>query len=243
MIKNHEMIDDEIDVMPFIITIFKNYKLFILSIIIAFLCAFILNEKLSKKYRASTSFIIPKNYSANSSASGLLSINNIFNKTFSSQQESVYSTYLPAIISSYRIKEYVAKKLLADGIINDDMLEGIEESKKINYIIGEFQFGKNISLEENIETKVFYLEYSHTDQSFILPILDTYKDALIALNELLNIDANKLELIELDSAKYPEGHYFPKFINIYIIILGILWFLLTLIIVVNKAISLKKNNS
>ena len=79
MINSQEIIDDEIDIMPFIIALLKNYKLFILGSIIAIFCAIGLTEGLTKKYRASASFIIPNTISA-SSASGLLAINNIFNK-------------------------------------------------------------------------------------------------------------------------------------------------------------------
>ena len=97
MINNQEIIDDEIDIKPYIITVLKNYKLYILAIFIAFGLALILNKTLTKQYRATTTFIIPT--SANNSRQIPNSLNAYFQQSFSSQHQSIYVDYIPVIIN------------------------------------------------------------------------------------------------------------------------------------------------
>lgn len=244
MINNQVIIEDEIDIKPYIIAVFKNYKLYIGAIFIAFLIAFILEKTLTKKYQATVTFIIPNNAIQSSSSGFPSSINAIFSKSFSTQQSNVYANYLPVIIESYRIKEHIATEIFKQGFFESDpVFETVEEKDRINYIIGFLKLSDQITLEKNIETNLFLLKYSHENQHIILPILNLYLNALILFNETLNIDAEKLQIIEIDKARFPKHPFFPNKKNIFIISLAIIYILLTVIILLNKFIKLQFNKT
>jgi len=57
---------------------------------------------------------------------------------------------------------------------------------------------------------VHVITYRHTNPSVLLPVLDAYLNALINLNDELNIDSDKLQIVPLDEAVEPKGAVFPN---------------------------------
>ena len=58
--------------------------------------------------------------------------------------------------------------------------------------------------------------------------------ALINLNDELNVDSDKLEIIQLDEAQFPKHHFFPNFPKIFIFLNAIGLVIVTLILIITK---------
>ena len=56
---NQQYIDDEIDLMPYVKHVVTNWRLFIYATLMSVVIALILSFVLPKKFKASTTFIIP----------------------------------------------------------------------------------------------------------------------------------------------------------------------------------------
>ena len=95
----------------------------------------------------------------------------------------------------------------------------LNQTQQIDTVIGTLAFSKNITLEQ--EEGFYIMSYINKDPSIILPVLNAYLNALIQLNDELNIDSDVLQIIPLDEAIEPKGAFFPnklKFILVAIII-------------------------
>jgi hypothetical protein len=84
---------------------------------------------------------------------------------------------------------------------NDPNFQDIEDNKKTNNIIGACNFSKNVVLE--VKEGVHVMSFQHATPDVLFPVLDVYLDALIQLNEELNIDSDALHVIPLDEAVTP----------------------------------------
>jgi uncharacterized protein involved in exopolysaccharide biosynthesis len=246
MIDNQQQfIDDEIDLMPYFKALFKNYKLFIGAFFTAIILSFAFSKVLPKKYSASVTFIIPNNTAQSSLSSGLLGFNQLFNQSFSSQQASVYSSYLPAIVESYRIKDFVAKSIIKEGFFKSDKsFNLLDEQKQIKYVISKLKLSKKIDLENDTLTQVYQLSFSNGNQAIVLPVINAYISALITFNEVLQIDSQLLEIIVLDEAIFPIKHSFPNakklFVITFVLLFGLVFVSIILKTLVNQ-VTINKN--
>ena len=223
-------IDDEIDIMPYIKHVVKNWRLFIYVAGIGIVIALILSFILPKKFKASTTFIMPETVSSTLSGSGILA--SLGYSGFSGGGASgVYSGYIMPVFNSYRIKAYVAQSFIEDARFTSmDGFVDLDQAQQLNTVIGTLAFSKNITLAK--KEGVYVISYINKEPSIILPVLNAYLNALIQLNDELNIDSDVLQIIPLDEAIEPKkGSFFPKpkkfiLIAIVISIFGVAGYLL-----------------
>jgi uncharacterized protein involved in exopolysaccharide biosynthesis len=216
-------IDDEIDLMPYIKHVIGHWRWFIKGIVVATVLAVVLYGVLPRQYRAQVTFIIPQS-SVSAVSGGLLSAFG-FSSSFSSQQSGIYSSYLEAIFNSNRMKLYVADLLLADDVTFP--IEGLDKKTKkeqLASVVDALQFTKHASFEQDLVSNVQTVQYKSRYQSLVVPVIRAYIRALIDLNEELNIDAEKLQIVVLDDAEYPLGAFFPNIIKLLVIcnVLGVM---------------------
>jgi hypothetical protein len=121
----------------------------------------------------------------------------------------VYNGYIMPIFNSYRIKAYVAQSFIADPQFTrmDGFLD-LDQPQQVNAVIGALALSKNITLEQ--KDGVYVMSYINKEPGIILPVLSAYLNALIQLNDELNIDSDVLQIIPLDEAVEPKGAYFPN---------------------------------
>ena len=227
-----ETIDDEIDLMPFLRHIIKRIHYFIFGIFLASFLAVILFLLLLKSYKASTSFILPQ--TTMDSSSGLLSQFGFFSSTLSSAQSGTYIEFIMPVFNSNRIKTYVAAKLLSQDIIpldsNERLLDYKEQVKLVKGKLGLSK--KTISLIQ--EQGVYIISYQNQNQDLILPVLDAYLNSLIELNEELNIDSDRIQIIPLDAAIYPEYQYAPNLKKLFLILNSAFFIIIFMGLVIQK---------
>ena len=121
----------------------------------------------------------------------------------------VYSGYIMPIFNSYRIKTYVAQSFIADARFTSmDGFLDLDQAQQVNTVIGTLAFSENITLEQ--KDGVYVISYINKEPGIILPVLNAYLNALIQLNDELNIDSDVLQIIPLDEAIEPEEAYFPN---------------------------------
>ena len=221
---NSTYIDDDIDLMPYIKHVVNNWRLFIYAALIGIIIALILAFILPKKFKASTTFIMPETVASNLPGGGILA--SLGYSSFSGGSASgVYSGYIMPIFNSYRIKAYVAQSFIADARFTSiDGFLDLDQTQQVNTVIGTLAFSENITLEQ--KDGVYVISYINKEPGIILPVLNAYLNALIQLNDELNIDSDVLQIIPLDEAIEPEEAYFPnrlKFIlgSIAIAVLGV----------------------
>jgi uncharacterized protein involved in exopolysaccharide biosynthesis len=204
-----QYIDDEIDLMPYIKYVVGHWRWFIKGIVVATVLAVVLYGVLPRQYQAQVTFILPQG-SVSTGAGGLLSAFG-FASSFSSQQSGIYSSYLEAIFNSNRMKLYVADLLLADGVVLPiEDLDKKTKKEQLASIVGALQFSKHASFEKDPQTNVQVLQYNSKYQSLVVPVIRAYMRALIDLNDELNIDSEKLQIVVLDDAEYPSGAFTPN---------------------------------
>jgi uncharacterized protein involved in exopolysaccharide biosynthesis len=214
--QQQQYIDDEIDLMPYIKHVVAHWRWFIKGIIVATVLAVVLYGVLPRKYQAQVTFILPQG-SVSAGAGGLLSAFG-FSSSFSSQQSGIYSGYLEAFFDSNRMKLYVADLLLADGVaLPIEDLDKKPKKEQLSSIVGALQFSKHASFEKDSNTNVQMLKYNSKYQSLVVPVIRAYMRALIDLNDELNIDSEKLQIVVLDDAEYPLGAFFPNIIKLLVI--------------------------
>ncbi|MGC6367701.1 MAG: Wzz/FepE/Etk N-terminal domain-containing protein [Candidatus Marinamargulisbacteria bacterium] len=225
-----ETIDDEIDLMPFLRHIIKHIHYFIFGIFLASFLAVILFFVLPKSYKASTSFILPQ--TTMDSSSGLLSQFGFFSSTLSSAQSGTYIEFIMPVFNSNRIKTHVASKLLSQDIIPLDSNEVLlDHNEKVELIKTQLSLSKK-SVTLIKEEGVYIISYENENQDLILPVLNAYLNSLIELNEELNIDSDRIQIIPLDAAIYPEHQYAPNLqklfliLNIAFLIIIFLWLII-----------------
>lgn len=208
MANDLQYIDDEIDLMPYVKHIATNWRLFIYASLIGIIIALLLSVILPKKFKASTTFIMPETVSSSLPGGGILA--SLGYSGFSGGGASgVYSGYIMPIFNSYRIKAYVAQSFIADARFTSmDGFVDLDQTQQVNEVIGTLAFSKNVTLEQ--EEGVYVISYINKDPGIILPVLNTYLNALIQLNDELNIDSDVLQIIPLDEAIEPEEAYFPN---------------------------------
>ena len=201
-------IDDDIDLMPYIKHVVNNWRLFIYASLIGIIIALILAFILPKKFKASTTFIMPETVASNLPGGGILA--SLGYSSFSGGSASgVYSGYIMPIFNSYRIKAYVAQSFIADARFTSmDGFLDLDQTQQVNTVISTLAFSKNITLEQ--KEGVYVISYISKEPSIILPVLNAYLNALIQLNDELNIDSDVLQIIPLDEAIEPKGAFFPN---------------------------------
>ena len=84
----------------------------------------------------------------------------------------------------------------------------MDQTQQVNTVIGTLAFSENITLEQ--KEGVYIISYISKDPDIILPVLNAYLNALIQLNDELNIDSDVLQIIPLDEAIEPKGAFFPN---------------------------------
>ena len=201
-------IDDEIDLMPYIKHIVKNWRLFIYASVIGIIIALILSFILPKKFKASTTFIMPETVASSFPGGGILA--SLGYSSFSGGGASgVYSGYIMPIFNSYRIKAYVAQSFIADDRFTSmDGFLDLDQTQQVNTVISTLAFSKDITLDQ--KEGVYVISYINKEPGIILPVLNAYLNALIQLNDELNIDSDVLQIIPLDEAIEPKEAYFPN---------------------------------
>ncbi len=230
-INNQKYIDDEIDLMPYIKHVISHGRWFLYSGIVAIFIAALLSLILPKKYKASTTFFLPESTVDVGSAGSILGVFGV--SMLNSGTSGIYSTYVMPIFNSRRIKQYVATQFLDHPtFVNDPNFQDIEENKKINYIIGAFNFSENIKLE--IKEGMYVISFQHAKPDVLLPVLDAYLDALIQLNEELNIDSDALQIIPLDEAVTPTGAFYPNLKKLLIISISLSLFVVLICSIIDK---------
>ena len=111
----------------------------------------------------------------------------------------VYSGYIMPIFNSYRIKAYVAQSFIADARFTSmDGFLDLDQTQQVNKVIGTLAFSEKITLEQ--KEGVYVISYINKEPGIILPVLNAYLNALIQLNDELNIDSDVLQIIPLDEA-------------------------------------------
>ena len=175
-----------------------------IGIIIALILSFIL----PKKFKASTTFIMPETVASSLPGGGILA--SLGYSGFSGGSASgVYSGYIMPIFNSYRIKAYVAQSFIADARFTSmDGFLDLDQTQQVNTVIVTLAFSENITLEQ--KEGVYVISYINKEPGIILPVLNAYLNALIQLNDELNIDSDVLQIIPLDEAIEPEEAYFPN---------------------------------
>ena len=204
---DQKYLDDEIDLMPYIKHIVTHWRLFVYASIVAIVIAVVLSLILPKKYKASTTFLLPE---VESSVGGNLlgSFGFGFSSTFDSGASGIYSGYIMPIFNSRRIKKYVAKQFLDHSMfVTDSIFQKIDDDNKIGYIIGVLGIR---AVELQLSAGVYVISFEHNNPEILLPVLEAYLDALIQLNEEFNIDSDVLQIIPLDEAVKPTGAFYPN---------------------------------
>jgi uncharacterized protein involved in exopolysaccharide biosynthesis len=199
-------IDDEIDLMPYIRHVLSHWRWFVVSATVGLVVAVVLSLVLPKQYQASTTFFVPE--SSTSTVSGGLMAQFGFLSSIDGGTSGQYSGYMMPIFNSRRIKYYVAQQLLGDDRFDTAALRRLPENKRVDHMVGQLKFSKNVTL--TLKEGVHVITYRHHDPSVLLPVLDAYLNALINLNDELNIDSDKLHIVPLDEAVEPLGAVFPN---------------------------------
>lgn len=211
---NQQYIDDEIDLIPYVKHVVTNWRLFIYATLMSVVIALILSFVLPKKFKASTTFIIPDSGSLSLPVGGILGT--LGYSSFSGGGASgVYGNYITPIFNSFRIKAYVAQSFIEDAHFTSmDGFLDLDQTQQVYTVIGTLGLSKKVTLEQ--KDGVYVMSYINKEPTIILPVLNAYLNALIKLNDELNIDSDVLQIIPLDEAVEPKGAYFP---NILIFIL------------------------
>ena len=132
-----------------------------------------------------------------------------FFSSFDGGVSGQYSGYMMPIFKSRRIKQHVANQLLAGGWFDaDPKIKVLEGNEQISAVIGKLEFSKYASLE--LKEGVHIITFRHQDPRMVLPVLTAYLTALIELNDELNIDSDRLQIVPLDEAIEPKGAVFPN---------------------------------
>ena len=162
-----------------------------------------------KKFTGSTSFIIPDNASAGMSSSFAGSpFSAGFYNISSGGSQGMYINYLDSIFMSRRIKNYVAKQFVDSPIFTEDVeYLAKNNDEKILYIHSVLDFSL-VKLE--LLSPLYTISYVSLNPDHIVPVLDAYINALIELNNELNIDSTVLEIIPLDAALKPSSPFSPN---------------------------------
>ena len=203
---NQIIIDDEIDLIPYLKHLFDNKRFYIFSVIVATILAIILTIFLPKQYKGVTTFITPKTMQLNG-ASALFSSLGMRSQSLGGQT-GIYSEFIMPVFKSYKIKKYVANQLINDGIV-DAFIKDVPEELWVDTIIFKLNLNKKVTLKT--EKGVSIISFDNENPRLVLPVLNTYLMALINLNDELNVDSDKLEIIQLDEAQFPKHHFFPIF--------------------------------
>ena len=184
--RQNDLIDDEIDLMPYIKHIVKNWRLFIYASVIGIIIAFILSFILPKKFKASTTFIMPETVTSIPPGGSILASLG-YSSCSGGGASGVYSGLIMPIFNSYRIKAYVAQSFIEDAqfIAMDGFLD-LDQTQQVNTVIGTLAFSENITLEQ--KEGVYIISYISKEPDIILPVLNAYLNALIQLNDELNIE-------------------------------------------------------
>ena len=228
---NQKYIDDEIDLMPYIKHIISHWRWFLYCGIMAIFIALLLSFILPKRYKASTTFFLPESTVDVGSTNSILGVFGV--SMLNSGTSGIYSTYIMPIFNSRRIKHYVATQFLDHPtFVNDPNFQDIEDNKKINYIIGAFNFSKNVELK--VKEGVYVISFQHAKPDVLLPVLDAYLDALIQLNEELNIDSDALQIIPLDEAVTPKSAFYPNLKKLLIISISLSLFVGLICSIIDK---------
>ena len=199
-----QYIDDEIDLLPYIRHIIAHWRWFVVASIVAVIVAMGLALVLPKEYQASTTFFVPE-ATTSVGQSGVMAQFGLLSSGVSGQ----YSGYMMPIFNSRRIKQHVASQLLAEGWFNaDPKIKALEGNDQISAVIGKLKFSKYTSLQ--LKEGVHIITFRHQDPRMVLPVLTAYLTALIELNDELNIDSDRLQIVPLDEAIEPKGAVFPN---------------------------------
>lgn len=238
---NQQYIDDEIDLIPYIKHVVNHWRLFIYATVMSVVIALILSFILPKKYKASTTFIIPDERSSSLSVGGIFGSLG-YSALSGGGTYGVYNGYIMPIFNSFRIKAYVAQSFITDAhFTSRDGFLDLDQTQQVSTVIGALSLSKNITLEQ--KDGVYVMSYINKEPTIILPVLNAYLNALIQLNDELNIDSDVLQIIPLDEAIEPKGAYFP---NILIFILGaiaVTIFGVGVGLVVEKTIKMRRKTS
>ena len=229
---SHAIIDDEIDMLPYLQHVVMHYRYILYGMMIATVLSMVMVMVLPKRYQASTTFIIP---SPSASGSGVSMLGMFSSMVSSTTASGVYSTYIDAIFKSHRIKEYVANTLLDLPYFQEDatvMARPYDE--RIGHVIATLQLSKKVVLEKNKEGNVSTLSFSSSNPTLVLPVIDAYLDALIALNDEMDIDADMLRIIPLDPAVAPKSPYFPAIKTMMLILNGLVIALVPVGLILHK---------
>ena len=238
---NQQYIDDEIDVVPYLKHLFNHWRYFLLMIPIAIAISFLLFLILPKKYKASTTFLMPKTTSVGIGVGLLSSLGYSTGGSHSGGQSGIYSTYLIPIFNSNRIKVYVANTLIDNPFFSDNAeFKLLNQQDQINYILGVLNFSDNLVLEQKKGVNV--IEFIHENPKIILPVLNAYLNALIQLNDELNIDSDVLQIIPLDEAIEPKSYFSPNIKYLIAINLVLSFLILFSILVIQKYANLRFEN-
>ena len=238
--KNQPYIDDEIDLMPYIKHVANHWRLFIYATVMSVAIALILSFVLPKKFKASTTFILPKAGSSSLPVGGILG--SLGYSGFSGGGASgVYNGYIMPIFNSYRIKAYVAQSFIGDPQFTrmDGFLD-LDQPQQVNAVIGALALSKNITLEQ--KDGVYVISYINKEPTIILPVLNAYLNALIQLNDELNIDSDVLQIIPLDEAIEPKSYFSPNIKYLIAINLVLSFLILFSILVIQKYANLRFEN-
>lgn len=229
---NQQYIDDEIDLMPYVKHLVNNWRLFIYATVMSVVIALILSFVLPKKFKASTTFIMPETVSSTLPGSGILS--SLGYSGFSGGGSSgVYSGYIMPIFNSYRIKAYVAQSFIADARFTSiDGFLDLDQTQQVHTVIGTLGLSKKITLEQ--KDGVYVMSYINKEPGIILPVLNAYLNALIQLNDELNIDSDVLQIIPLDEAVEPKGAYFPNRKKLMLLGLFLSLFVVFFVLIIDK---------
>ena len=233
----HQYIDDEIDLLPYIRHIIAHWRWFVVASIAAVIVAMGLALVLPKQYQASTTFFVPE-VSSSGSGSALMAQFGFFS-SFDGGVSGQYSGYMVPIFESRRIKQHVANQLLAGGWFDAmPSITSLNGTEKMDAIIGFLRLVKKAKLE--LEEGVYTITFRHKDPRMVLPVLTAYLTALIELNDELNIDADRLQIVPLDEAVFPKSHIFPDF-KILIFVFNIIFFIFILIYLIIQKLFFIKN--
>ncbi|MEK9727153.1 MAG: Wzz/FepE/Etk N-terminal domain-containing protein [Candidatus Margulisiibacteriota bacterium] len=234
---NNDFTDDEIDLLPYIKHLLQNWRYFLLIIPIALAISFLFFLILPKKYKASTTFLMPESTSVGIGTGLLASLGYSSGGSLNGGQSGIYGTYLMPIFNSNRIKVYVANLLINNAYFSDnpDFMR-LSKQDQINYILGTLDLSDNLILEQ--KEGVHVIEFVHESPKIILPVLNAYLNALIKLNDELNIDSDVLQIIPLDVAIEPKSYFSPN-IKIFFVVNGmVLFFILFSLLIIQKYIYL-----
>lgn len=230
--------DDEINLLPYILHCITRWQLFVFSIIVSLVLALILNFILPKEYISSTSFLMPKSTKNMNVGTGLLA--SFGYSGFSGSGESgIYSSYIMPIFKSNRIKKHVALKLKKNSLFTSNKkFNKLKSKEKIGFIIGELKFSEKVVLEQ--KEGLFVIQFANKNPKIILPVLNAYLSAIIQLNDELNIDSDVLQIIPLDEAIEPKSPYFPNLTKLILLLTAVGVFITFIFLILEKFIQLSK---